>query len=125
LDLEELERLLFRDCQLGTREDFERAYGTDRPLGQFIRSIVGLDRKAVREAFSHFISNPGFSADQITFINRILEYFSRNGYMEKGALLEQPFTDIHFQGPYGIFTGDQVIDIISIIDTINNNAVGL
>jgi type I site-specific restriction endonuclease len=125
LDLEQLERMLFETSEIGTRDDFLRAYGTDRPLGPFIRSIVGLDRDAVKEAFARFTANPAFSADQITFIDYILDYFSRNGYMKKDALWSQPFTDLHDHGPLGIFSDGEVDNIISIIDVINQNAVGM
>ena len=123
LELEELERLLFSDSMVSTREEFIEVYGNDRPLGQFIRRIVGLEKKAVEEAFSQYISNPAYSADQITFINLILDYLARNGYMEKGILMEQPFKDIHDKGLYGVFNPEQADNIIHIIDTINSNAL--
>ena len=66
-----------------------------------------------------------FSADQIAFINQVLDYLGRKGYMETGALLEQPFTDLHYRGPYGLFPDRHVDRIVSIIDTINGKAVAV
>lgn len=59
------------------------------------------------------------------FIRAILQYLTRKGYIERGTLFEQPFTEYHYQGPYGLFPKEEVDNIIHIIDTINNNAVGL
>jgi type I restriction enzyme R subunit len=125
LELEELERMLFENSGLERREDLVRVFGTERPLGRFIRSVVGMDRSALNDAFAAFLSGSTFTGDQITFINYVLEYLSRKGYMEKGSLLEQPFTDLHYQGPYGLFASEEVNHIIQIIDTINANAVAV
>ncbi|MCP4217607.1 MAG: hypothetical protein GY765_23395 [bacterium] len=49
-------------------------------MGTFIRSIVGLDMKALKDAFGDYLDKSTYSADQIHFIKFILEYFHRNGY---------------------------------------------
>lgn len=123
VEFEELERLLFKDLEAANREAILEEYKNNRSLGRFIRSIVGLEREVVNEAFSQFISNPEFNADQITFINRILDYLTRNGYIERKNLMEQPFSDIHDNGLLGVFNHDQAQTIIHIIDTINENAI--
>ena len=60
-ELKELERMLFDGEERGTKEDLQKEMGTEQPLGQFIRSIVGLDAKAAKAAFSEFLNkaNPG------------------------------------------------------------------
>jgi len=57
-DLEELERML-RDSGVGTTEDVERAKAQAEGLGLFVRSLVGLDRAAAKEAFAGRGSNQG------------------------------------------------------------------
>jgi type I restriction enzyme, R subunit len=42
-DLDALEANLFAEDGPGSRERIEESYGTDQPLGQLIREIVGLD----------------------------------------------------------------------------------
>ncbi len=123
MDLSELERLLFVDTPFSDRQVFVQVYGSEQPLGQFIRSVVGLNPEAVKAAFSQFIANPAFNADQITFIQLILNYLTRNGYMEKEKLMGQPFTDLHTRGLHGMFNSQEANTIIYIIDTINNNAL--
>ena len=44
-ELNELERILFDGQIIGTKQYYVDTYG-DRPLGEFIRSIVGLDISA-------------------------------------------------------------------------------
>jgi type I restriction enzyme R subunit len=123
VDLEELEKMLFSGDETGTKEDFEKAFGTDKPLGHFIRSIVGLDRVAAKESFSKFLDQGTLSADQITFINQTINYLTLNGIMEPGVLFETPFTDIHDKGVLGVFNPDDAEGIVEIISGINNNAV--
>src|SRR5262249_6232529 len=55
-DIAELERMFFTSGELGTREDFEQAYGKQEQLGLFIRKLVGLDREAAKEAFGAYLS---------------------------------------------------------------------
>ena len=104
----------------GTREDFQRTYG-DQPLGELIRRIVGLDRNAAKEAFAEFLAEGTLSADQIRFIDQIIEHLARNGVMNLEALYEPPFTDMHYEGLDGILP-DHADKIISIINRVNENA---
>lgn len=54
-DMGELERLLYESADLGTKADFERAYGPQESLGGFIRRLVGMDREAAKRAFGEFL----------------------------------------------------------------------
>jgi type I restriction enzyme R subunit len=122
LDIETLEALLFDGDQLGSKKDYEKAYG-DKPLGEFIRSIVGLDKAAVQEAFSNFINNSDLSANQVTFVDQIIRYLTTNGVMEKSILFEPPFTNIHDQGLLGVFCENDANTVIELIQQVNTNAV--
>jgi type I restriction enzyme R subunit len=121
-DLKALEDILFTDEAAQNKQQFEKEYG-DRPLGVFLRSIVGLDIKAAQEAFADFINAGTLSADQITFINNIITFLSKNGTIDKQMLFESPFTDDHYEGLTGIFKKEtEVIQLVRIIDRINANA---
>lgn len=41
-------KILWSD--LGTKDEYEAEYG-DKPLGEFVREIVGMDMNAAKEAF--------------------------------------------------------------------------
>ncbi|MFN8391796.1 MAG: DEAD/DEAH box helicase family protein [Bdellovibrionota bacterium] len=119
-DLAGLEEILFTQDAAGTREQFEKIYGK-QPLGRFIRSLVGLDRNAAKEAFAAFLSSGSLTADQITFINQIIEHLVKNGVMSPDKLFDQPFTDQSTDGVIGVFP-EQAEQIIQLIERINLNA---
>ena len=52
-DVAELESILW--SQVGTQEDYEAEYG-EKPLGEFVREVVGMDMKAAKEAFSVYLN---------------------------------------------------------------------
>ncbi|MCA8052778.1 type I restriction-modification enzyme R subunit C-terminal domain-containing protein, partial [Burkholderia arboris] len=92
-------------------------------LGIFIRSLVGLDREAAAAAFSIFIHGTTTTADQIEFINLIVQELIQNGLMEAGRLFESPFTDINAQGPFGVFPEATVTQIVRVLAEIRERAV--
>ena len=122
-DLLALEKIMFEGGSLGTKIDFEKEYGR-QPLGVFIRSILGLDRNAVNNAFNYFLNSGNLNADQIRFIDSIIDYLTENGIIEPEKLFEPPFTEINEQGVLGIFDEVEAGELINIIRDINDRAVG-
>ncbi|MRT92393.1 DEAD/DEAH box helicase family protein [Ancylomarina sp. 16SWW S1-10-2] len=122
-EVAELERLMFNGSEIGSKEDFEKNYG-EQPLGKFIRGIVGLDVNAAKQAFADFLSNGQLNADQITFINTIINYLAVNGTIDKAMLDKAPFNEKHHQGIFGLFPDPaKITRIVSIIDQVNANVV--
>jgi type I restriction enzyme R subunit len=91
-------------------------------LGVFIRSIIGLDITAAQEAFAEFLNNGNLKADQVTFIQNIINYLNKNGTIEPSMLFEPPFTDINDYGLNGVFDDTSAYKIISIVEHVNENA---
>ena len=119
-DVNELESILW--SELGTRQDYETEYG-EKPLGEFVREIVGMDMNAAKEAFSEYLNNANLDSRQIYFVNQIVEYIVHNGVMKDFSVLQEPpFTD---NGSIvEVFTDISLwMGIRSIIDKINKNAV--
>ena len=119
-DVSTLEQILW--SEVGSKEDYEKEYG-QKPLGEFVREIVGLDMNAAKEAFGAFLSDTSLDARQIYFVNQIVEYIVQNGLMKDLSVLQDaPFTD---RGSIvDIFTDLSVwMKIRSVIDKINANAV--
>ncbi len=121
-DLIALESILFDEEAAGSKQDYIKHYG-ERPLGEFVRSIVGLDIAAAQEAFAEFIQAGNLRADQMTFINSIIDYLNKNGVIEKKMLFEPPFTHVHDQGLLGVFDDAEASTVIYLIDQVNDNAV--
>lgn len=119
-DIEALENIMWRE--LGTKQDYEAEYGS-KPLGEFVREIVGLDMNAAKEAFAEYLNGSVLDSRQIYFVNQIVEYIVQNGMMKDMSVLQEaPFTD---RGSIvDIFTDMRVwFGIKDVIDRINANAV--
>jgi type I restriction enzyme, R subunit len=121
-DLNELEKMLL-DAGVGEAGDIERARETSQGFGRFVRSLVGLDRAAVSEAFGEFLSAGTASAAQIEFINLIVEHLTDQGIMDPALLYEPPFTDIAPTGPDQVFDEERVTRLFARIRAINDSAV--
>ena len=120
-DITQLEEILW--SEVGTKQDYEAEYGK-KPLGEFIREIVGLDMNAAKEAFSAYLTNVNLDSRQIYFVNQIVECIVHNGMMKDMSILQEaPFID---QGSIiEVFTDLSVWKgIKGVIDTINANACG-
>ncbi|KGM57049.1 restriction endonuclease subunit R [Lysobacter arseniciresistens ZS79] len=121
-DLEELERFVYGAEVVGGREAFEKHYGSERPLTVFIRSLVGLDRNAAKEAFAQFLDENRYSAAQIRFVEMVIDHLTRSGVMDPGLLYEPPFTAIHYEGVEGAFGDADADAIFRIVAEINERA---
>lgn len=117
-DVAELESILW--SQVGTQEDYEAEYG-EKPLGEFVREVVGMDMKAAKEAFSVYLNDVNLDDRQIYFVNQIVEYIVQNGLMKDLSVLQKPpFTD---SGSISqVFDAGNWKKIREIIQKINANA---
>lgn len=120
-DLEELEKMLIQAG--GSLELINEAKEKSHGLGIFIRSLVGLDHEAAMQAFSEFINGTNATPHQIEFINLIVQELTQNGLMEPERLWEQPYTNLHAEGPLGIFPQANAIKIIDVLNMIREHAV--
>ncbi len=119
-DVKSLETILW--SEVGTKEDYEAEYG-QKPLGELVREIVGLDMNAAKEAFSEYLNDANLDSRQIYFVNQIVEYIVHNGLMKDMSVLQEaPFTD---QGSVvEIFTDMSVwLGIRKAIERVNKNAL--
>lgn len=105
-----------------TKQQFIDNYG-ERPLGEFIRSITGLEQSVLNEAFADFLQVGELRADQMRFINSIISYLSKNGIIDKSMFYEPPFTDQNDQGIDGVFDINLKSKVVKIVDQINLNAI--
>lgn len=120
-ELGELERILFEQTE-GSKKELEAVYGV-LPLGKFIRQIVGLDIRAAKDAFAKFLQAPdtNLEANQIHFINQIIDYLNEKGTIAAKMLYQPPFND---NGDVDVIFGDSANRIFSIIQAIDENALG-
>ena len=119
-DIDALEGILW--SEVGSQEEYESACG-QKPLGEFVREIVGLDMKAAKAAFGEYLNGAGLDSRQIYFVNQIVEYIVQNGMMKDLSVLQTaPFTD---QGSVAEVFADLSVwlGIQSVIRKINANVL--
>ncbi|MDB9439096.1 type I restriction-modification enzyme R subunit C-terminal domain-containing protein [Dolichospermum lemmermannii CS-548] len=121
-DLSELESIL-AESGIGETEDIIRAKEESQGLGLFVRSLVGLDREVAKQELACFISDKKLNANQIEFVNMIIDYLTEHGVMDAALLYESPFTDITPQGPDELFTSSQVDELICLLEEVYGRAV--
>lgn len=119
-DVRLLEKILWGE--LGTREQYDAQYGKT-PLGELVRSIVGLSQKAANEAFSRFLNDAGLDSQQMYFVRQVVNYIVKNGMMKDLSVLqESPFTDM---GSISELFNDVTVfmGLRTVIESINKNAM--
>ena len=87
--------------------------------GKFIRSIIGLDASAAKDAFAKVLQNHNFNTQQIRFIDTIISFLTVNGTIETSMLFAPPFTDINPGSIISLFdntTRDEIREVIEALD---------
>jgi len=120
-DLAELQRILV-DSGIGTAEDCARAQSKAGSFGLFIRRLVGLDRVAAKEAFGEFLDAQRYTANQIEFVNLVIDELSDNGVIEPRRFYESPFTDVSPQGPDALFESADVDRLLAVVAAVRRRA---
>lgn len=122
LDLNELERIMI-ESGAARPEHLTRAKEESQSLGLFVRSLVGRDRQAAKEALGAFTRAGQASANQIEFVNLIVDHLTEHGAMDAAQLYESPFTDLNSQGPDRIFSPAQVGEQVAVRERIRDRAM--
>ncbi|MBJ7579365.1 DEAD/DEAH box helicase family protein [Devosia sp. MC532] len=121
VDLEQLEALLLA-AGVGDKAQIEKAAELSSGLGRFIRSLVGLERAAVAAEFSNFIASGTVTADQVEFVELVIEHLTEKGTMDPRLLYASPFKDIAPSGPEQVFTIEHTDRLFELIEKINTSA---
>lgn len=122
LDVRVFGEMLFAE-KVGTREQFEAVFGKNgSSFGVFVRSLLGLEREAAQEAFAELLNRTTLNANQIHFINMIIDYLTKNGTLEPEKLMDEPFASVHQEGVYGLFDEDTVEEIVRVVRYVQKQA---
>ena len=127
-DWDALERIFWNE--VGTEAEYREAThinGDDAvmPLGQFVRSLTGLDKETANQAFSEFLDTGMYTKDQVFFVRCIVDYIT-----EYGTLDQKVMADNEFANGLSVVTvfGDNIAafeKIKRVIAGINANAMPL
>lgn len=104
-DIQELERILWKE--LGTEEEYmnylqEKKMTFNKNVAAFIRSQIGINRKAAMEKLSQFFSNNNFTSLQEEYLKAIISYVSDRGDINPDTLVnESPFGEYEWIDVFG------------------------
>lgn len=121
-DLAELERLL-AESGAGDTKDIRRAAEDAQGLGLLVRSLVGMDRAAAKAALGKFTNGRTMTANQLEFVNLIVDHLTEHGVVEAARLYESPFTDLSPHGPDGLFKSADIDDLFGALQSVRASAV--
>lgn len=81
-----------------------------------VREIIGLDPHAVEAHFQSFLhAHPTLTAKQVRFMNLLKNYIAQHGSIIVDKLYEAPFTSVSHEGIYGVFSADDVGELIAVL----------
>lgn len=120
-DLDQLERALLMEG-IGSEEDLKLARSRAEGFGLFLRSLAGLNRESAKRAFAQFLDGRTATANQIEFIDLIVNHLTEQGYMDPALLYESPFTDLNPLGVEGVFGPDRAGQLIGLLEGIRARA---
>ena len=104
---------------MGSKEEYKETFG-EQPLLKLVASITGMERSAAEREFSKFLSDENLNSNQIDFVNNVVNYIVKNGYIEKAVLQSYPFNKNG--GVINLFRDqiDVVKDIVLAIERVND-----
>ncbi|NLJ40760.1 MAG: DEAD/DEAH box helicase family protein, partial [Clostridiales bacterium] len=105
--------------ELGDKRQYEETFGGE-PLLKLVASITGMERAAAEQEFSRFLNDKSLNANQLDFVDSIVNYIVKNGCIEKPVLQTYPFNKNG--GVLALFKDNVNIvkDIVSVIDKVNS-----
>jgi type I restriction enzyme R subunit len=114
-DLAELERIF---VEAGVAPESLTTLTADGGLVRFVRSLVGLDREAAKRAFAEFLDGRKLTADQLEFLDMVIDHLTERGVMDPKLLYESPYTHFDSRGVAGVFADADVVRLIAILRDI-------
>jgi type I restriction enzyme R subunit len=116
-DQAELQRMQM-ESGVGEQDPLPHAIDESQGLGKFVRYLVGMDRAAAKRATAEFLGGKALAANQIEFINLIVDHPTTHGSVEPSQLNDAPFTDLAPRGPDELFPGEQLDELLRILATV-------
>jgi type I restriction enzyme, R subunit len=125
-DLETLQQFLIQSDPAVSVQEFHELVGNETELVKFVRSVSGLKREMVIKEFDEFLQDNRLSANQIQFIEQMIEFYTKKGHLEIANLYEPPFDFIDENGIDGVFDGQgKIIELlVDKVKELNEVRVG-
>ena len=114
VDMQALQRVLV-GAGIGDTDTFAEASKRAGSFGLFIRSLVGLDRAAAMRAFSKFLDDKHYNANQIRFVQMVIEFLADNGTIDPRRIYDSPFISVAPQGPELLYSSSDADEFFEIV----------
>jgi type I restriction enzyme, R subunit len=125
IEAEQLAEELHNEHPHITVDILRRVYNNRKAhLIQFIKHILGIERlesfpETVSKSFEKFIKDHTYlNSRQLEFLNLLRVFITEKGEVEKKDLITAPFTRIHPDGVRGVFSSNEIEEIITFIQKI-------
>jgi type I restriction enzyme R subunit len=82
-----------------------------------------MDREAAKEALAGFLKGKTLGANQIEFVNLVVNHLTEHGVMEAALLYESPFTDLTPRGPDGLFSSSEIDELMAVLENVRATAI--
>jgi type I restriction enzyme R subunit len=70
-----------------------------------------------------FLAGKSLSANQIEFVNLIVDHLTEYGVVAPSRLYESPFTDLTPRGPDALFSARELDELIRILESVRAMAI--
>lgn len=125
IEAEQLAEELHNEHPHVTVDILRRVYNNRKArLVQFIKHILGIERlesfpETVSKSFDQFIIEHTYlNSRQLEFLNLLRVFIIEKGEAEKKDLITAPFTRIHPDGIRGVFSNQEIEEIITFIQKL-------
>ena len=81
-----------------------------------------MDRAAAKRAFAKFLDDKRYSANQIRFVEMVINFLTEHGTVNPGRIYESPFVSVAPEGPDAIFVPDDVNEFFEIVKHFRDTA---
>ena len=124
-DIEQLAELLNSRNPHITEELLREVYHNRKAkFIDFIKHIMGIEKldsfpEMVTRAFEKFVSeHTDFNIRQLEFLNILKDFIIQREKVEKKNLIEAPFTVIHPDGIMGVFSPEEIKEIVKLTENL-------
>jgi len=83
-----------------------------------------MERAAAQSAFADFLNDRSLIAQQMRFVEMVIDQLTARGVVKDSALYEAPFSQLHAGGPDELFAGQEAV-VDSLFATLSEVHCGL